>query len=286
MDTTTVSENRNSGGLSGGENRRSALPARTRFVAYQTMMGFLAALAMLPHECRSASGGTPPDRIPGPDPGNVESVGGSLSSSDMESSGWDYVDTGAGEREWIVIGAGSDMSAAAPGAATGEEMDVAKGDIMGWQYVDTGEGHLELVVDSSAEPLHGSRTEADTSIDRSVDMDSGIFDMGPAVVQDPQVPVTARPAVITASGMVHFICEDPRMESFEVQVMDISGRIVFSSSRRSTRDLPWDLRNDRGQPLPQGVYFFRAIVHPSESARPSAGTGRIVILGKPIPTSY
>ncbi len=249
-----------------------------------TAISVLAALAALPATCGSASNGAPLEGILSLETGEA-GTGDGLSHPGEDPSMWGYFDTGTGEQEWLAISS-CEPSGSGPAAASADTEIGFGVDELGWHYEDTDGRHFEWVVAISSEPDHTADAIDDATQDGPVAEGSEISPMGPPVVESHNVFVIVHPDVVTTGNAVHFSCDDPRVVSFEVRVLDVRGRVVFSSPGQASRELQWDLRDGRGQRIPHGVYFFRVIVRTSAGTDPIVENGRLVVLGRPSPSAY
>jgi len=50
--------------------------------------------------------------------------------------------------------------------------------------------------------------------------------------------------------------DDPRVNNIAVDVYDLAGERVYSSDWRPGATINWDLLNDEGKPLANGVYLY------------------------------
>ncbi|MEM4409475.1 MAG: hypothetical protein QXI19_12115 [Candidatus Caldarchaeum sp.] len=62
--------------------------------------------------------------------------------------------------------------------------------------------------------------------------------------------------VTMSEERVEFKLTGRGIESAQVTVYDLSGKRVFDSSRVSSQELQWNLLNDDGQLVPNGVYLY------------------------------
>jgi hypothetical protein len=129
-----------------------------------------------------------------------------------------------------------------------------------------GEALLELVIEAVGSS--GESTVITLKPEMALDHDGRIVNLktdpleirigSPVALQLHAVAATPNPA---AGKTVEFSAQGEGIRGIKVEVYDLAGRRVFASQEVVGNRLGWQMRDDRGQEVANGVYLYAIAVH-------------------------
>jgi|GEM_PF-1157566 len=72
--------------------------------------------------------------------------------------------------------------------------------------------------------------------------------------------ILAYPNPVVSAEAVHFVVEGQGIESVKVEIFDLAGRAIFDSGLVAGNALEWDLLDDGGFPVANGVYLYMVTI--------------------------
>lgn len=147
---------------------------------------------------------------------------------------------------------------------------------------------IEFWINGAEVPNTGGKTIGDSEMLELVQLwingqpVSSASTSGQAAGQDHEALVVQRilayPSPISNHGLAHFIVEGQGIQDINVQVFDLAGQKVFGSGLVAGRELSWNLLNDQGRALANGVYLYVVTVRGFDGETIRSKVRKLVVL--------